>query len=34
MRRAAIMAFVGSVLLAGGARAQLLEVRQDIYGMD
>lgn len=34
MLRTAMVALIGGALLAGGARAQLREVRQIIYGMD
>lgn len=34
MFRATIAALAGIALLATPARGQLLEVRQDIYGMD
>ncbi len=34
MRRSMSAGLLGSALLASGTQAQLLEVRQEIYGMD
>ena len=34
MSRVVIVTVIGSALFAGGAQAQLREVRQIIYGMD